>query len=132
MGERLTMKQKRFTNALIEVPTRSIAEAGRIAGWKDRQSAYRSLQKPTVQTELRRFLDALEAAGISDNASAKVLADAMRAVTVIAGNEMPDHRIRLQANETYLKLRRLISPPSEVGKPQDIPVVMIVDYGRGT
>ncbi len=132
MGERLTMKQKRFTNALIEVPTRSIAEAGRIAGWKDRQSAYRSIQKPTVQTELRRFLDALEAAGISDNASAKVLADAMRAVTVIAGNEMPDHRIRLQANETYLKLRRLISPPSEVGKPQDIPVVMIVDYGRGT
>jgi len=37
MLNELTVKQKKFTQALVENPDRSIAEAGRLAGYCDRQ-----------------------------------------------------------------------------------------------
>lgn len=107
-----TTKQRKFAEAIIKNPERSIAEAGRIAGWKDRQSAYRSLQNPTIQDQLRGFLNALEIEGVTDRKSANVLSEAMNAVRVVNGKKIPDHKIRLQANETYIKLRRLIIPPA--------------------
>src|SRR3989338_214479 len=113
MLNELTVKQKKFTQALVENPDRSIAEAGRLAGYCDRQQAHKALQSTTIQDQLRGFLNTLEAKGVSDTKSAKVLSEAMSAVKVVGGKKLPDHKVRLQANETYLKLRRLIIPPSK-------------------
>ena len=78
---------------------------------------------PIVKSAWEKFVATLEKMGATDKRSAKVIVDGMLAKkehTNMSGKvtrRSPDHKIRLAANEQFLKIKRLIGeelpPPAQ-------------------
>lgn len=132
----LTSKQAKFVAALKKNPTMPLQKAAKLAGYSSPpQSANENLKKPNVRNALKLYLRALEAVGVDDDKSARVISEAMDAKKIHGTDEyfieIDDHPTRLKANEQYLKLKRLIGYDEDEEKNKERPIqILIVDYGK--
>lgn len=74
---KLTSKQKKLIKAIASPGVDTVAAAARIAGYAHRQTAHRTLQKPTIQTALQVFINKLENHGATDHVLARRLAEGL-------------------------------------------------------
>lgn len=137
----MTTQEREFAKALIT--TGSVPEAAALAGVSER-NAYRMKQRPAI---LRFFAQALERAGINDDAIVKVIKDAMSAEKMhllpdgaggVTIQYEPDHRTRLvavdQMTETALKLRaiekNMIEDEQNEGIPENLADMNIAELTK--
>jgi len=83
-------------------------------------------KNPIVRNYLREYQEKLEKSGVDDELSIKVIRDGMKAGREILvdgkpleGVEIPDHGIRLKANEQYLKIKKILSTDTPQVTPND-------------
>jgi predicted DNA-binding protein YlxM (UPF0122 family) len=75
-------------------------------------------ENPLVRSALQKYQEKMEAAGLNDEKSIKVISDAMEAEREVVSEEgeivatRPDHGVRLKANEQFLKVKKLLSDSS--------------------
>lgn len=111
-GHKLTKRQEKLIENIKAKKHQTLTQAAKDAGYAA-GTPHKALER-TVRSVLGKYLKALERAGATDKKSARVIAegmDAMRQVRNMAGHivdETPDHKLRLSANEQYLKVKRLL------------------------
>ena len=115
--KKLTKKQAALVGAIVDPSVSTLAEAGRIAGYSERQAAYEALQTTTVREYLSRFHSKMVAGGIDDEKLIKRLNEALDAEEtrffqylgkVIDSRDVVDHATRLKAVELVVKIQGLI------------------------
>src|SRR3990167_4953074 len=124
----LTMRQRKLINGLV--PEKDTITAAKEAGYcKDsnaettRVVAWKTMRKPKVAAALEKALDK---AGASLDASARVISEAHNAKLAMTGS--PDHPIRLKAAELNLRARRAVGSNSAENENGDkiIPIGFLV------
>jgi hypothetical protein len=95
-----SIRQRKLIKGIIE--GKSPPEAGKEAGYKSRRASYQALKSPTVSKWVSRSYKRM---GLSDDKITKPLRDALEAICFDKfGNQLPDHAIRLRAQELSIKL----------------------------
>jgi len=95
-----TEKQRKLIRAKLE--GKSVEIAGKEAGYCNRRAAYQALNSPTVQKWVKR---SFKKHGLDDLTITKPIRDALEAICFDKfGNQLPDHAIRLKAQELSIKL----------------------------
>jgi DNA-binding XRE family transcriptional regulator len=71
-------------------------------------------ENPIIKTAIEKYVEKMEAEGLDDDKSIRVISEAMEAKKTTALGEdyatEPDHAIRLKANEQYIKIKKLVAP----------------------
>jgi len=99
-NRKLTIRQRKLLKGINE--GKSIPQAGKEAGYKSRRASYLALKSPTVSKWVSRSYRRM---GLSDDKITKPLRDALEAICFDKfGNQLPDHAIRLKAQELSIKL----------------------------
>lgn len=126
----LTVKQRLLVKSLAEGKTMTMA--GKEAGYgkttdSARVQAHKELQKPTVAAALEAALDR---AGASLDASAKVIAEAHEATKLqsvgFKTHTVVDHKTRLSAAELNLRARKAVGPAAEAGAAPSVNLIALV------
>lgn len=125
----LTKKQRNFVTALVSSNIDTVAEAGRIAGYCDRQQARKTLQSTTVQNALEDFLNLLDSHGATDHVLAQRIAEGLHATKPNGGDQSPDFHQRFQYVQLICKIKGYLSAYSvrsndEANKKQ---LVLVID-----
>lgn len=116
----MTKRQTKLVANLKNGKHKTLSIAAKSAGYKNTQT---NLIERSVRSVLGKYLQALEDAGATDEKSARVISqgmDAVRKIRNIAGvvvEEMPDHKMRLTANEQFMKAKRLLEPEDNGKEP---------------
>lgn len=113
----LTRRQKKFVSNIKNKKCKTLSAAARDAGYS--KNTPNKMLEQTVRSVLGKYLQALEDAGATDELSAKVIVQGMKAERkiVLKGGEgepvelmaEPDHATRLKANEQFLKVKKLLT-----------------------
>lgn len=79
----------------------------------------------TIKSVHGAYLKALAKAGVTDEKSARVISEAMDAQSyTMTGIPYSNHKIRLDANEQYLKVKRLMEPEDQANAPVNVSVTV--------
>lgn len=100
-----TKKQAALVKALSNPKVKTVAEASKIAGYYDRQSAHNALQSPTVQDALKDLIEELRTCGIDHKLYAKKAKDGLDAST----KGKPNYKERREMLSICLKLEGFLS-----------------------
>lgn len=130
--KKLTKKQTALVKAVADPSIPTIAKAGRMAGYYDRQAASKALQLTTVREALADLSIELTSGGVDNKALAGAVRNALEANetkfftregVVTEAREVPNHAARLKAVEIVIKLRALVGGGMEAE-----PIVPIIKY----
>lgn len=129
MIEKVPEKQKRLLKNVASRKFKTVRAAAIDAGYS-RQATDGSLTK-AIQSAHRNYLNALIEAGATDEKSARVISEGMDAEFVTkSGVVLKNHKIRLDANEQYLKVKRLLESEEFEKQQQNTTVIVNVVQGN--
>ncbi len=106
-----------------------------------RQAIHKQMNKnPYVKKALEAYCESLEKAGVNDERSVRVILEAMKATKTVwidgpsrTEVQVPDHAIRLKANDQYLRIKGFINGNSSKTSQFDSkPLLRLVDSSSKT
>lgn len=134
---RLTRRQNKLLRALCDPEVKSMAEAGRVAGYSPHGVAGIVAKSSSIQSALSNFLQVLEKSGVTDTYIAESIRDGLKATetkffqhegAITDTAEVIDYATRHRYIETALRLKRLLANKGEEEKPQQQINIQIVNY----
>jgi len=127
-----TKKQAALVKALSDPNVKTIAEAGKMAGYNTRQQAHESLQSLTVQESLKGLINELRSCGIDQKLYAKKAKEGLDAGTP----EKPNFKERREMLALCFRLEGFLNQKDEKSDREAPAQILIVNYadsnpGRG-
>ncbi len=137
--KRLSAKQNALMRALCDPAVASVAQAGRVAGYRGAGSATAAVSSPSMQSALAKFLDTLESCGITNEKLAQKISEGLEAKEtkivsyegqITDSEDLIDFVTRHKYLETALKLKRLLNTDDQSLEEKQPVQVLIVNYNE--